>query len=352
MIIQLDINCPLKTKLEVAEIMRSHCVGSHWVPGKNIIVAEISKDTMEDMQKRLKGITGVRNIINTMGPHKLVSRDYQRENTVIKIKDVVIGGKEVILMAGPCALESEDQFLRAAHTVKKCGGKILRAGVFKPRTSPYSFQGMGVQGLEIIEKVKEEMGLLVVSEIIDSETLSMASPYFDILQIGARNMQNYPLLKEAGRSGKPILLKRGMSATIKEWLLAAEYILSMGNSNVILCERGIRTYETATRNTLDLSAIPVLKELTHLPIIVDPSHAAGKSNLVSPLAWAAVAAGADGLLVEMHPEPEKALCDGEQCLNPETFKIMTSQLRQIVAALGRELHSYPESTPAIYVKSL
>jgi len=345
MIILMHSNCSLEDRMKIKKAAAEAGLASYWLPNGDIAVLEGENRCSKKFASKLKNIAGVKEIISTSKPYKLVSREFKAEDTVIRVGDTSIGGKEVVIMAGPCALESEEQLLQAALTVKECGGKILRAGIFKPRTSPYSYQGIGAEGLKIIEKVKEATGLLLVSEVLDSETLAMVYDYVDILQVGTRNMQNFSLLRAVGRSGKPVLLKRGMCATIEEWLLAAEYIVSQGNPHVILCERGIRTYEKATRNTLDLSAVPVVKGLTHLPVIVDPSHAAGNSSLVSPLARAAVAVGADGLLVEMHPDPQKALCDGAQSLDPEAFKIMTTQLQQIVKALGRYIKTHPVPNP-------
>lgn len=257
------------------------------------------------------------------------------ERTMIEVNGVTIGGKEIILIGGPCAVESSLQMSRSAETVKEAGGKILRGGVFKPRTSPYSFQGLGIEGLNYLVQAAKEQDLLCVTEVIDAQSLDLVVDKVDIIQIGARNMQNFELLKLAGRINKPIVLKRGLSATIEEWLLAAEYILASGNPQVILCERGIRTYEPSTRNTLDLSAVGVAKELSHLPIIVDPSHAAGRRDLVSSLSKAAIAAGADGLLIETHPNPAEAVSDGPQSLTPEQFIQLAGELGLVAASVKR-----------------
>lgn len=257
------------------------------------------------------------------------------DRTILNLNGIALGGSEIVLMAGPCAVESEAQIRRAALHVKQAGGKILRGGIFKPRSSPYSFQGLGVEGLDYIVEAAREHGLLTVTEVIDPQSLEIVVNKVDILQIGARNMQNFQLLKLAGQSGKPVIVKRGLAATIEEWLLAAEYILSEGNPQVILCERGIRTFETYTRNTLDLSSIAVVKSLSHLPVIVDPSHAAGRRDLISALTKAAVAAGADGLLIEMHPEPEKAKCDGAQSLRPQELLKLGQGLVQVAKAVDR-----------------
>jgi len=281
---------------------------------------------------------GVEKVMPVLAPYKLVSREFKKENSVIKIKEgVEIGGDEVIVIAGPCSIESEEQLLKVAEKVKEAGAKILRGGAFKPRTSPYSFQGLGEEGLKILKEVSLRLNIPTVTEVMDPRDVELVARYADILQIGARNMQNFNLLKEVGQTQKPVVLKRGMSATIKEFLMSAEYILSGGNFNVILCERGIRTFEEATRNTLDLSCVPLVKELSHLPIIVDPSHATGKWKLVPPLSKAAVACGCDGLLIEVHPNPEEALSDGPQQLLPEKFSSLMQELKAVAQAVGRKL---------------
>jgi len=285
----------------------------------------------------LEAMPGVENIVPILQPYKLASRVFHDAGTVIKVGGQEIGGDTVQVMAGPCAVESKEQLLAAAVAVKEAGATMLRGGAFKPRTSPYSFQGLEAEGLKLLAEVREMTGLLVVTEVMDTKTLPLVAEYTDILQIGARNMQNYFLLREAAKVDKPVLLKRAPSATIEEWLMAAEYIMAGGNYNVILCERGIRCFESYTRNTLDLTAVPAVKYLSHLPVIVDPSHAIGKWRFVGPMARAAVAAGADGLLVEVHPNPTEALCDGPQSLTPENFKAMMSELRQIAAVMGRKI---------------
>lgn len=286
----------------------------------------------------LEVFPGVEKVMPVLKPYKLVSRDFKKEGTIIDLgEDVKIGGKEIVVMAGPCSVEKEDRLLEIAREVKQAGAKVLRGGAFKPRTSPYSFQGLGEEGLMFLKKAKDETGLLIVTELMDLRNLELVERYADIIQIGARNMQNFDLLKEVGRSKKPVLLKRGMSNTIMELLMSAEYILSEGNFNVILCERGIRTFEDATRFTLDISAVPIIKNLTHLPCIVDPSHATGKWGLVPPCAKAAVAAGSDGLLIEVHPDPEEAFSDGAQSLYPEKFKELMNDLKKLVEAIGRSI---------------
>ncbi len=266
-----------------------------------------------------------------------VDRKNNPEGSVISIKGNDIGGKGVIIIAGPCAVESKEQLFETARKVISDGARILRGGAFKPRSSPYSFQGMGEEGLKLLNEISSETGMPVVTEVMDTRQIELVSQYADMLQIGSRNMQNYPLLKEAGHSKKPILLKRGMMATVEEFLLAAEYILSHGNEQVVLCERGIRTFETSTRNTLDLNAVPMLKNLTHLPVIVDPSHGTGLRWMVPAMAKAAIAAGADGIIMEVHYSPETALCDGQQSLSPDEFAILMSDLKKIALAVGRDI---------------
>jgi 3-deoxy-7-phosphoheptulonate synthase len=276
-------------------------------------------------------------VIPLLGPFKLASRDFKKEDTVFPIDGSQIGGKKIVMMAGPCAVESRDQVIKTALAVKKAGACALRGGAFKPRTSPYSFQGMGEEGLKILAEARDMAGLAVVTEVTCPEQVALVAQYADVLQIGARNMQNFALLNAAGASHKPVLLKRGLSSTIEEFLNAAEYILSHNNPRVILCERGIRTFETYTRNTVDINAIPVLKSLSHLPVIVDPSHGTGKREYVAAVSRAAIAAGADGLIVEVHPDPENALSDGAQSLRPAEFEELMNQLRPVALAVGREM---------------
>ena len=280
---------------------------------------------------------GVADCIPVTAPYKLVSREVKHDDTVVDVAGVPIGGKQIVVMAGPCAVESEQQILAAARGVRKSGASLLRGGAFKPRTSPYDFQGLRQKGLELLEKARGETGLKVVTEVKDTETLPLVAESADLLQIGARNMQNFSLLEKVGEIDKPVMLKRGLSSTVKEWLMAAEYILSSGNPNVVLCERGIRTFETATRNTFDISAIPVVKKLSHLPIIADPSHGAGRRDMVAPMARAAVAAGADGLIIEVHCDPDHALSDGAQSMFPAQFDRLMAELRIIAPAIGRSI---------------
>jgi 3-deoxy-7-phosphoheptulonate synthase len=308
------------------------------MPGKQrTTVGLVGNDGRVD-GSRLAALPGVQEIIHVTKPYKQVSREWKPDSTVIRLAGgLTVGGDDVIVMAGPCSVESERQILEAARAVREAGATVLRAGAFKPRSSPYSFQGLGRAGLKLLRRAREETGLLIVTEAMDVEGLDWVAEVADIIQIGARNMQNYSLLKHAGRAGKPILLKRGLSATIQELLLSAEYILAEGNPNVILCERGVRGFDPATRNLFDLSAIPVVHGLSHLPIIADPSHGTGHRDMVIPMARAAVAAGADGLLVEVHPSPDRALSDGAQSLYPEQFDRLMKEIRLIVEAIGRRV---------------
>lgn len=283
----------------------------------------------------IRDLPGVKEVIHVSKPYKMVSRDFHPRPTIIKIGGVEIGeGRPPIVIAGPCAVESEEQIMLTARAVKAAGAEFFRGGAFKPRTGPYSFQGLKEEGLKLLALAKQETGLPLVTEVMTSENVELVAKYVDVLQVGARNMQNFDLLRELGRIRKPVLLKRGLSATIEEFLAAAEYILAEGNPQVILCERGIRTFETATRNSLDLSVIPIIKELSHLPIMVDPSHATGKRNLVPPMAKASLVAGAHGIMIEVHPEPEKALSDGPQSLTIPGFEKLMTEIKQIKAFLG------------------
>lgn len=287
--------------------------------------------------RELQVLPGVKEVLKISKPYKLVSRSFREEPTLVEVGDVVIGGPEVVLMAGPCGVESEEQIHIIAEHVAKAGAKVLRGGAFKPRSSPYSFQGLGGEGLRYLRAAADAHGLKTISEVMESSQLELMSEYVDIFQVGARNMQNFALLKALGRQRQPVLLKRGLSATIEEWLMSAEYIMAGGNHDVILCERGIRTFETHSRNTFDISAFPIVKKLSHLPVIGDPSHAIGIRDKVAPLARAAVAAGADGLLIEVHHKPEEALSDGPQSLFPEQFEKLVEQLRQIAPACDRSI---------------
>jgi len=286
--------------------------------------------------RKIKILEGVADVYRITAPYKLASRSFQREDTHITIKDVVISSEKINMISGPCSIENEDQMFTLAETVAKSGAKILRGGAYKPRTSPYSFQGLGEKGLKLIRKAADEFGLIVITEILQIDQIDILTKYADILQVGARNMQNFALLKEIGKTRTPVMLKRGLFARIEEFLMSAEYVLANGNKEVFLCERGIRTFETMTRNTFDLSAIPVVHEKSHLPIFADPSHATGLRSQVPPMARAAVAAGADGLMIEIHNEPEKALSDGPQALLPDEYLDLMDELRMIAKAIGKE----------------
>ncbi len=292
-----------------------------------------------------ESLPGVLEVIQVSHPYKLVSREFRAENTILEVGGVAIGGRDLLIIAGPCSVESFEQTLRIAEIVKNCGGHLLRGGAFKPRTSPYSFQGLGLEGLKILARVRDATGLPVVTEALDIDVLDDVAEYADIVQIGARNMQNYTLLRRAGRCGRPVLLKRGMNATVTELMLAAEYILDQGNEQVILCERGIRTFADHTRNTLDVAAIPAVKRLSHLPIIADPSHAAGQRDKVLPLARASIAVGADGLMVEVHDQPNEALSDGNQALLPEQFIELMEEIRLLAPVLDRNVPSQASRRP-------
>lgn len=310
---------------------------AHFIRGVKRLVIGAVGDRAVINSLGLETLDGVERVVPIMKPYKLVSREVKEENSLVKVKDAVFGGGKLVVIAGPCAVESREQLLAAACRVRLAGAKVLRGGAFKPRTSPYSFRGLGKEGLQLLAEVADEAGLAAVTEVLDETSLEMALEYVDMVQVGARNMQNFSLLQAVGCCQKPVLLKRGFSATIDEWLMAAEYILSEGNEEVVLCERGIRTFENATRNTLDLSAVSLVKELSHLPVIADPSHATGDRKLVAPMSRAAVAAGADGLIIEVHPDPAHALCDGPQSLSPDDFDLLMEELQGIAAAMGRDL---------------
>jgi 3-deoxy-7-phosphoheptulonate synthase len=308
------------------------------MPGKQRTAVGLVGNDGKVNADRLEALPGVLEIIHVSQPYKQVSREWRAENTVVVLENGThIGGGEVCVMAGPCSVESEAQIIGIAHALRDAGATILRGGAFKPRTSPYSFQGMGEEGLRLLARARQETGMAIVTEAIDNESLDLVAQYADIVQIGARNMQNFSLLRRAGRAGKPVLLKRGMAATVKDLLLSAEYLLAEGNPHVILCERGVRGFDTHTRNLLDLTAIPVVKSLSHLPIIADPSHGTGLRAKVTPMARAAVAAGADGLMIEVHPDPERALSDGAQSLFPTQFQELMEQIEVIAEAIGSRL---------------
>lgn len=320
---------------KVTEIIRSNGMTAHLSAGKEVTIIGVVGDKTKLDIRSIQAVPEVEKIVNITESYKLANIKFHPQPTVINLPHTSIGPENLTVMAGPCAIESEEQILTAAKAVKKAGATILRGGAFKPRTSPYSFQGLGEEGLKLMKMVSEETGLDTICEVTSLKSMELAISYVDMIQIGARNMQNFELLKEAGQCSLPVLLKRGLSATIDEWLNAAEYIMSYGNHQVALCERGIRTFETATRNTLDLSAVCVLKEKTHLPVIVDPSHAAGVRRYVAPLAKAAVACGADGLMIEVHPDPSRALSDGPQSLDPDQFSAFMKELKTFTILAGR-----------------
>jgi len=314
---------------------------AHLIRGVERTVVGCVGDERQDksiIAEMLPSMGGVERVMPILEPYKLASRQVRAETTQVRINEnVAVGGQRLAIMAGPCSVEGREQLFEVARAVKEAGGNILRGGAYKPRTSPYSFQGLEAEGLKLLAEARDETGLPVVTEIMDPHDVGIVSEYSDILQVGARNVQNFALLKKLGKANKPVLLKRGMSTTIKEWLQSAEYILSEGNPDVILCERGIRTFETATRNTLDLNAVPVLKEKTHLPVIVDPSHGTGYWQYVTPMAFAGVACGADGLMIEVHPHPDKAWSDGGQSLTPKRFKQLLTALKAFAEAAGRSV---------------
>jgi 3-deoxy-7-phosphoheptulonate synthase len=324
----------------VIDIIQEMGYGARPIPGKQrTAVGLIGNDGKVD-SNRLEALPGVVQVIHVTQPYKQVSREWRAEPTIVELSNGTrIGGEDVVLMAGPCSVESESQILETAHRLREAGATVLRGGAFKPRSSPYAFQGMGVKGLELLARARAETGLAVVTEALEPETVDVVAEYADVIQIGARNMQNYPLLRRAGRSGRAILLKRGLAATIDELLLSAEYIVAEGNPNVILCERGVRSFDTHTRNLFDLTAIPVVQALSHLPIVADPSHGTGVRAKVTPMARAAIAAGADGLLIEVHPTPDRALSDGAQSLDLEQFRQLVAQVGPIAQAIGRRLAS-------------
>ncbi len=342
MLIVMDHRATPEEIRRVVDTIEEMGYGAKAMPGRQRTAIGLVGNDGRVEEARLSGLPGVRELIRVSKPYKLVSREWRDEDTVVDLGNgVTVGGDEVVLIAGPCAVESRGQIMGIAEQLRGSGACALRGGAFKPRTSPYSFQGLGLEGLQLLAEARERTGLAVVTEAVDAEGVELVAEYADVIQIGARNMQNYPLLKRAGRSGKPVLLKRGMSAKINEMLLAAEYLLSAGNPNVILCERGVRSFDQQTRNLLDLTAIPVAKSLTHLPIIADPSHGTGVRDKVTPMARAAVAAGADGIIVEVHPDPAKALSDGAQSLYPHQFEELVGQCAPIAGVIGRSLAALP-----------
>ncbi len=337
MVVVLHKNASEKQVENVIKHLEDYGFAVHKSTGvEQIVLGAIGVKPDFDIRK-VKILDGVAEVYRITEPFKLASRTFQKEDTEIKIKDVVIGGNEVIMMAGPCSIENEDQIMTIAEIVSKNGAKILRGGAFKPRTSPYSFQGLGEEGLKLIRKAADKFNLLVITEVMEASQIDLINEYTDIFQVGARNMQNFPLLRDLGKVTKPIMLKRGLAATVEDLLMSAEYILSNGNREVMLCERGIRTFETYTRNTFDLSAIPVIHNRSHLPVVADPSHATGLRDKVLPMARAAAAAGADAIMVEVHNDPEKALSDGPQALLPEQFEDLMKQVKLIAEVIGRKM---------------
>lgn len=317
----------------ILDLIHTHGYDVHFSRGQENIIIGVLGANVTLSPELFQTMNDVERVIRISGPYKLVSRLWQPQDTTFSVGDVLVGGKKFTVIAGPCAIESREQLLETAEFIKTQGADILRGGAFKPRTSPYSFQGLGLKGLELLAEARQQTGLSVITEVLSENDLPLVAEYADILQIGARNMQNFALLRAVGRTQKTVMLKRGLSATVEEWLLAAEYIAMEGNLQVILCERGIRTYETATRNTLDISAVPVVRQLSHLPLFIDPSHATGKREFVIPMARAALAAGAQGIMVEVHPDPDIALCDGRQSLTFPMFSQMMRELRAMDDAL-------------------
>jgi 3-deoxy-7-phosphoheptulonate synthase len=318
--------------------LEQHQLRGHVSQGtERMVIGVVGASIPEALREDLERMDGVLESIRITRPYKLAAREFHPHDTLIDVNGVIVGGAACVVIAGPCAVESEEQVIGTAYAVRAAGATMLRGGAFKPRSSPYSFRGFGERGLQILAQAREATGLPIVTEVMTPGDVDLVARYADVLQIGARNMQNYQLLEEVGHSGKPALLKRGFSATVEEWLLSAEYILAQGNPNVILCERGIRTFETSTRSTMDLNAVAVAKRLTHLPVIVDPSHGTGKWYLVPPLALAAIAGGADGLIIEVHPDPDRAECDGKQSLTCENFAAMMQRVGAVAGAVGRSV---------------
>ena len=335
MIIVMSPSATKENLEKVIKKVESAGLRTHISEGEEVTIVGVIGDQKKIANLEMNMMEGVEKTVRITEKYKLVSRNFHPEDTIVDVDGVKIGGKQIVVMAGPCSVESIEQLREAAKAVKAGGAQFLRGGAFKPRTSPYDFQGLAEDGLKMLRQVADEEGLKVVTEIVDKDDLALVGKYADLYQVGARNMQNFQLLKALGKANKPVMLKRGLSATISEWLNAAEYIMAGGNEQVILCERGIRTYETFTRNTLDLSAVAAVKELSHLPIIVDPSHGTGRWQMVKPMARAAVAAGCDGLIIEVHPHPEVALSDGDQSLTPKNFNLLMSELGRIAEVMER-----------------
>ena len=337
MIIVMNPKCNEEQVLKVKKAIEEKGVMTHLSQGETYCILGVVGETRAIDSNKLLRFEGVDKVLKVEEPFKKANRLFKPEDTIIDVNGSIIGGKNIAVMAGPCSVESEEQIIEIANSVKESGATFLRGGAFKPRTSPYSFQGLELEGLELLKKAKAATGLPIVTELMSTDYIDQFERDVDVIQIGARNMQNFDLLKQIGKTSKPILLKRGLSATIEEWLMSAEYIMASGNENVILCERGIRTFETYTRNTLDLSAIPAIKKLSHLPVVVDPSHATGKRFMIDPLSKAAIAVGADGLIIEVHNDPAKALCDGPQSIKPDQFGNLLGELKAIAEAVGREM---------------
>ena len=335
MLIVMETKASPEMVEKVCQVVESMGLKAHPIPGAQRVAIGVTGNKAQVDSDKILAQKGVKDIIHVTQPYKLVSREFYPNNSVIDVNGVKIGGPEFVVMAGPCSVESREQCMAIGEQVAKLGAKVLRGGAYKPRTSPYSFQGLKEEGLKILAEVREKFGLAIVTEAIDTETIDMVASYTDLIQIGARNMQNYSLLKKAGKTGKPVLLKRGMSATLEEFLMAAEYIMAEDNPNVILCERGVRTFADHTRNTLDLSSIPFVKKASHLPIISDPSHGTGRQDKILPLSRASIAVGADGLLIEVHHDPANALSDGPQSITPKMFSELMDQMRALAPVVGR-----------------
>jgi 3-deoxy-7-phosphoheptulonate synthase len=339
MIIAMKSDATEQQITEVCDQIRRYGYTPHLIRGEErVVIGAVGHGDNKDHLNNLRSVAGVADVVPILQPYKIVSRELKQQKTVVRVGDLEIGGKEFIVMAGPCSVETREQIMETAQAVKRAGAQVLRGGAYKPRTSPYDFQGLEIEGLKLLAEARERTGLKVVTEVVTTEDTELVAEYADILQVGARNMQNFALLKRLGRAGRPVLLKRGMSSTIKELLLSAEYIASHGNDQIILCERGIRTFETSTRNTLDLAAVPVLGELSHLPVVVDPSHGTGRRSLIRPASKAAIAIGADGLIIEVHPRPQEAWSDGPQSLTTAEFAEIIKELRDYARLESRYIN--------------
>jgi 3-deoxy-7-phosphoheptulonate synthase len=336
MIVVLSKDATEKQLEHIKQVMDEKGFEIHESKGVEVTIIGLIGDERKLDKQQIEAMPGIEKVMEVLKPYRLASREFKKEDTIIDINGVKVGGKEVFVIAGPCSVENEDQIISIAKEVKKCGAQMLRGGAFKPRSSPYSFQGLGEEGLKFLARARDETGLPIVTEVLDVNEVELVAKYADVLQVGTRNMQNYKLLRAIGKTNKPVLLKRGFSATIEEFLMSAEYIMSEGNHNVILCERGIRTFNTYTRNTLDLAIVPVLKKLTHLPVVVDPSHGTGKYDLVKPMSLAGVAAGADGLIIECHTTPEKSLSDADQTISPNKLDEVMKSVKLVAQAVGRK----------------